>query len=155
MSQSAAVVAMVLASLTLIVATGLLFCYLHVLCRRILREYIDPDRTTQVIGRYRLEFAALQDSLGELGSPVEYLHHISAAKRDFLVLSDLLQHPAQKGRRLSGKVWLLAVYFRVIFLLLTVCYMLRFFEKQTLRTLSLILNHLAFQVAKTSPKMNR
>ncbi len=134
---------MFLASLILILSTGLFFFYLQATCQRILRRKFDQEYFHSIVNANRLEFPSVRKALEAFDAPLDYARLRMMLKCDFLALAYLLKNAANVDQRYSRDERLLILYFRLIFLSLVTRRVLRSQMKPAVLKLTAILQYFA------------
>ena len=134
---------MFLASLILILSTGLLFFYLQVSCQSMLRRQFDQEYFQFIVNANRLEFPSVRKALEEFDEPVDYARTRMMLKCDFLALTYLLKNAANVNQRYSREERLLIFYFRSVFLSLVIRHLIGLREKKAILNLTAILQYFA------------
>ena len=134
---------MILAALILILSTAMFFFYFQVTCQKILRRQFDREYFQSIVNANRLEFPSLRKSLEEFGAPIDYPRLRMMLKCDFLALTYLLKNAANLNQRYSREERLLILYFRWLFLSLSVRRLLKVGEKKAILKLTSILQYFA------------
>ncbi|HMD84890.1 MAG TPA: hypothetical protein VKO18_09335 [Terriglobia bacterium] len=123
---------MFIATLILILVTGLFFFYFQATCRMIMRRQFPHSFWQAIADANRLEFPAVRKALEELGVPVEYPP-----------LTDLVKNAANVNRRYTYEEFLLVLYFRWVYASLVACHWLRLRETPAALELTAILQYFA------------
>ncbi|HUU12585.1 MAG TPA: hypothetical protein VM182_02630 [Terriglobia bacterium] len=139
---------MIVASLILIISTGLFFFYFQVTCQRILRRRFERDYFLSIVNANRLEFPAVRKALEDFDAPVDYPRVRMTLKCDYLALSYLLKNAANVDQRYTREERLLMLYFRVVFFFLGLRHALKLGEKSAIINLTAILQYFANVVGK-------
>jgi len=134
---------MIFAALILILSTALFFFYFQVTCQKILQRQFDREYFQSIVNANRLEFPSLRKSLEEFGAPIDYPRLRMMLKCDFLALTYLLKNAANLNQRYSREERLLILYFRWLFLSLSVRRLLKVGEKKAILKLTSILQYFA------------
>jgi len=134
---------MIVAALILILSTAMFFFYFQVTCQRILRRQFDREYFRSIANANRLEFPSLQESVKVLGAAVDYPRLRMVLKCDFLALTYLLKNAANVSQRYSRDERLLVLYFRYLFLLLSLRRLLRVRENKAILKLTYVLQYFA------------
>jgi hypothetical protein len=134
---------MFMASLVLVISTGLLFFYFQVACQRILRRKFDQEYFLAIVNANRLEFPVVRKALEEYEAPVEYARVCMTLKCDYLALTYLLKNAANVNQRYSREERLLILYFKAVFFSLVARHWLRLREKTAILKLTAILQYFA------------
>ena len=134
---------MFVASLILILSTALFFFYFQATCQKILRRQFEAEYFQVIVKANRLEFPSVQKSLDESDAPLDYQRLRTMLECDFLALVYLLKNAANVHQRYSYEEWLLMVYFRVVFFLLTVRHLLKLKEGAAVLRLTAVLQYFA------------
>jgi hypothetical protein len=135
--------AMVLATLILILSTAMFFFYFQVTCQKILRLQFDKEYFRSIVDANGLEFLGLRRSLEEFDAPVDYPRLRVMLKCDFLALTYLLKNAANVNQRYSKEERLLILYFRWLYLSLEVRRLLKVGEKKAILRLTSVLQYFA------------
>jgi len=134
---------MFLASLILIISTGLFFFYFQVACQKILRRRFEQEYFRAIVNANRLEFPAVRQAAEELEAPVDYARVRMTLKCDYLALTYLLKNAANVNQRYSREERLLILYFRALFFSLVVRHSLKLRETPAIVRLTVILQYFA------------
>ena len=134
---------MISAIIVLVGSLALGLFYLQVICQNILRREFERDYFASIVNANRLEFVFIRRSLEEFDTPVDYAWTRLALKCDYLTLIYLLKNAANVRQAYSREERLLMVYFRGLYLLLSVLHLLRFPEKPAMLKMTAILRHFA------------
>jgi len=134
---------MIFAALILILSTALFFFYFQVTCQKVLQRQFDREYFQSIVNANRLEFPSLRKSLEEFGAPIDYPRLRMMLKCDFLALTYLLKNAANLNQRYSREERLLILYFRWLFLSLSVRRLLKVGEKKAILKLTSILQYFA------------
>ncbi len=134
---------MFLASLILIISTGLFFFYFQVACQKILRRRFEQEYFHAIVNANRLEFPAVRQAAEESGAPVDYARVRMTLKCDYLALTYLLKNAANVNQRYSREERLLILYFRALFFSLVVRHFLKRRETPAVLRLTAILQYFA------------
>ena len=134
---------MIVASLILIVSTGLFLFYLQATCQSILQRQFEQEYFHSIVNANRLEFPSIRKSLQEFGGPMDYARFRMTLKCDFLALTYLLKNAANVNHRYTKEEILLISYFRALYLLMITCHALGFGEKSPIMNLTAILKYFA------------
>jgi len=144
---------MIFATLVLILSTGFFLFYLQIACQKILRREFEQEYYNLIVNANRLEFPSVRKAVEEFGGPLDYPRVRMMLKCDFLALSYLLEHanknlklPRSRGERL------VLSYFRLTFLVLRVCHILKVGEKPAVLKLTEILQYLGNVVGESVSK---
>jgi hypothetical protein len=132
-----------MAALILIFSTALFFFYFQVTCQKILRRQFDREYFQSIVSANRLEFPSLRKDVEEFGAPVDYPRLRMMLKCDFLALTYLLKNAANVNQRFSNEERLLILYFRWMFLSMSVRRLFRLGEKKTILRLTSVLQYFA------------
>jgi len=131
------------AALILILSTAMFFFYFQAVCHKILRRQFDREYFRSIVNANRLEFPSLRKLLEEFGAPVDYPRLCMMLKCDFLALTYLLKNAANVNQRYSYDERLLILYFRWKFFSLVVRRLLGLSEKNSILSLTSILQYFA------------
>lgn len=123
----------------LIIAAALLLFYLQATCERILRQRAHEEFYHAIVNANRLEFPYVRTAIAEYDAPVDYGRFRMQLKCDFLALTYLLKSAVNSSQRLSRDEKRLALYFRVLFFLLSVFHVAGVGEKAFMLKLASIL----------------
>jgi hypothetical protein len=134
---------MFMATLILILSTGLLFFYLQAVCQKILRRRFTQEFFQSIVNANRLEFPSVRKAIEDFGSPLEYPRLKLTLKCDFLALTYLLKNAANVNQRYSYEERLLIVYFKLIFASLVTRHWLKLRETPAALKLTVILEYFA------------
>ena len=134
---------MFLASLILIISTGLFFFYFQVTCQKILGRQFEQEYFQSIVNANRLEFPVIRKSLEEFEGPVDYARVRMTLQCDYLALTYLLKNAANVNQRYSREEQLLIFYFRAVFFSLVVRHVLKLREKPAILRLTAILQYFA------------
>ena len=134
---------MIMAALILILSTALFFFYFQVTCQRILRRQFDREYFQSIVSANRLEFPSLRKDVEEFGAPVDYPRLRMMLKCDFLALTYLLKNAANVNQRFSNEERLLILYFRWLFLSMSLRRLFRLGEKRAVLRLTSVLQYFA------------
>jgi hypothetical protein len=134
---------MVLASLILILSLAMFLFYLQTTCQRILSRKFDQQALQPIVNANRLEFPYVRTAIEEFDTPVDYPWVRMTLKCDFLALTYLLKNAANAKQQYTNEERLLMLYFRALFLVLSVLHVFRFREKAPILGLTSILQHFA------------
>ncbi|MFB3922604.1 MAG: hypothetical protein ACE145_12840 [Terriglobia bacterium] len=134
---------MFLASLILIISTGLFFFYFQVACQKILRRRFEQEYFRSIVNANRLEFPAIRQAAEELAGPVDYARVRMTLKCDYLALTYLLKNAANVNQRYSYEERLLIFYFRLLFFSLVVRHYMKLRETTAIVRLTSILQYFA------------
>ena len=134
---------MFLASLILIISTGLFFFYFQVTCQKILRRQFEQEYFQSIVNANRLEFPVIRKSLEEFEGPVDYARVRMTLQCDYLALTYLLKNAANVNQRYSREELLLILYFKAVFFSLVARHWLRLREKPAILRLTTILQFFA------------
>ena len=134
---------MIIASLILIVSTGLFLFYFQATCQNILRRQFDQEYFQSIVNANRLEFPAVRKALEEYDGPADYARFRMTLKCDFLALSYLLKNAANVKQRYTGEERLLILYFRAVYLFMATRHALRLRENHAILNLAAILQYFA------------
>jgi hypothetical protein len=134
---------MVMATLILLVSTGLFIFYIQVTCQRILRRKFDQEYSQSIVNANRLEFPAVQKALEEFDAPVDYARLRMTLRCDFLALTYLLKNAGNLNQRYSREESLLIVYSRTLFFSLFIRHLLGLKEKPAVMRLAAVLEYFA------------
>lgn len=134
---------MFLASLILIISTGLFCFYLQATCQKILRRKFDQEYFHSIVNANSLEFPSIRKALEEFNAPLDYPRLRLTLKCDFLALTYLLKNAANVNQRYSREEWLLIFYFRAIFFSLVLRHLFKLREKLAVLKLTAILQYFA------------
>ena len=134
---------MIIASLILIVSTGLFLFYFQTTCQRILRRKFEQEYFQSIVNANRLEFPSVRKALEEFDAPVDYSRYRMTLKCDFLALTYLLKHAANAQQRFTREERLLMIYFRVVYFFMVARHALQLREKSTVMDLTAILQYFA------------
>lgn len=130
-------------ALILIISTAMFFFYFQAVCQKILRRQFDREYFRSIVNANRLEFPSLRKLLEAFGTPVDYPRLCMMLKCDFLALTYLLKNAANVNQRYSYEEWLLIIYFRWKFFSLAVCRWLGLNQKNSILSLTSILQYFA------------
>ena len=133
---------MVLACLVLILSTAFVFFYLQTACQKILRQQFEHRYFESIVYANRLEFPAVREGLGTSNVAADYPQLNTMLKCDFLALTFLLKHAANRPSY-SLEERLLILYCRLTFLSLRVRHLLSFRVSPAIVKLTDILQYLA------------
>lgn len=134
---------MILASMILIVSTGLFLFYLQATCQSILRRQFEQEYFQSIVNANRLEFPSVRRALEDYDGPVDYSRFRMTLKCDFLALTYLLKNAANVNHRYTREERLLILYFRAIYLFMVTRHALRLREKHAIMNLTAILQYFA------------
>ncbi len=134
---------MILASLILIISTGLFLFYLQATCQRILRTQFEQEYFRSIVNANRLEFPSVRKALDDFDGPVDYARFRMTLKCDFLALTYLLKNAANAHHRYTWEERLLMAYFRWTYLFMVMGHLLRTGEKNAILNLTSILQYFA------------
>jgi hypothetical protein len=134
---------MFLASLILIISTGLFFFYFQVTCQKILRRQFEQEYFQSIVNANRLEFPVIRKSLEEFEGPVDYSRVRMTLQCDYLALTYLLKNAANLNQRYTREERLLILYFRGLFFSLVLRHALKLCEKPAILRLTAILQYFA------------
>ena len=134
---------MIVAGTILLLSTALFFFYLQATAQRILRRAFDREYFQTIVTANHLEFPTLRKALEEPTVPVDYAQLRMIIRCDSLTLTYLLKHAANQDQRYSREGRLLILYFRLVFVSLTVRHWLRLGEKPAVLGLVAILQYFA------------
>ena len=134
---------MVVATLILIISTGLLFFYFQVTCQKILRRKFDREYSWSIVNANRLEFPAIQKSVLDFNSGVDYARLRMTLRCDYLALTYLLKNAGNIRQRLTREERLLLLYSRGLFFSLFLRHRLRLGEKPAILKLTTVLEYFA------------
>jgi hypothetical protein len=134
---------MFMATLILILSTGLLFFYLQAVCQKILRRQFTQEFFQSIVNANRLEFPSVRKAIEDLGSPLEYPRLTLTLKCDFLALTYLLKNAANVNQRYSYEERLLILYFKLVFASLVTRHWLKLRETPAALKLTVILEYFA------------
>jgi len=134
---------MIIASLILIVSTGLFLFYFQATCQRILRRKFEQEYFQSIVNANRLEFPSVQKALEEFDAPVDYSRYRMTLKCDFLALTYLLKHAANAQQRFTREERLLMIYFRAVYAFMVARHALKLREKSAVMDLTAILQYFA------------
>ncbi len=134
---------MVVATLILIVSTGLLLFYFQTTCQRILRHRFEQEYFRAIVNANRLEFLAIRKAVEEFDAPVEFARVRMTLKCDYFALTYLLKNAANAGQRYSREERLLILYFRLVLFSLMVRHWLRLRETPGILRLTQVLQYFA------------
>jgi hypothetical protein len=139
---------MVLATVILVSSVALCLFYLQVTCQNILKREFEREYFTSIVNANRLEFLFVRRSLEDFDAPVDYAWVRLALKCDYLALTYLLKNAANARHSYSREERLLMLYFRSLFLLLSVLHLLKMRQKSAILSLTSILQHFANVLGK-------
>lgn len=134
---------MFLASLILVISTGLFFFYFQVACQKILRRRFEQEYFQAIVNANRLEFPAIRQAVEELDAPVDYARVRMTLKCDYLALTYLLKNAANVNQQYSREERLLIFYFRALFFSLVVRHYFKRRETPAILRLTAILQYFA------------
>ena len=134
---------MVSAIIILVSSVALCLFYIQVTCQNILRREFECEFFTSIANANRLEFVFIRRSLEEFDAAVDYPWIRLALKCDYLALTYLLKNAANAKQSYSREERLLMLYFRALFLLLSILHLLRFRERAAMLRMVNILQHFA------------
>jgi hypothetical protein len=134
---------MFIASLILILSTGLFFYYLQAASQRVLRRQFAQEYFQSIVHANRLEFPSVRKALGDFGAPVDYPRLMLTLKCDFLALTYLLKNAANVNQRYSYEERLLMLYFKFVLVSLIARHWFRFRETSAALKLTAILEYFA------------
>ncbi len=134
---------MFMATLILILSTGLFFFYLQAVCQKILRRQFTQEFFQSIVNANRLEFPSVRKAIEDFGSPMEYPRLTLTLKCDFLALTYLLKNAANVNQRYSYEERLLIVYFKLVFASLVTRHWLKLRETPAALKLTVILEYFA------------
>jgi hypothetical protein len=134
---------MFLAALILILSTAMLLFYFQTTCQKILRRKFDREYARSIVSANRLEFPAVERSLVEFDSPVDYARLRMTLRCDFLALTYLLKNAGNLRQRYSHEERLLIVYSRSLFFSLFIRHALKLREKPAILKLTAVLEYFA------------
>jgi hypothetical protein len=134
---------MFMATLILILSTGLLFFYLQAVCQKILRRQFTQEFFQSIVNANRLEFPSVRKAIEDFGSPLEYPRLKLTLKCDFLALTYLLKNAANVNQRYSYEERLLILYFKLVFASLVTRHWLKLRETPAALKLTTILEYFA------------
>lgn len=134
---------MFLAALILILSTALFFFYLQATSQRILKRQFGEEYFRAIVNANRLEFLSVRKALEDFAAPVDYARFRVMLKCDFLALTYLLKNAANVNQHYSREEWLLILYFRLVFLWLAACHLLKLSERSVILKLTTILQYFA------------
>ncbi len=134
---------MFMATLILILSTGLFFFYLQAVCQKILRRQFSQEFFQSIVNANRLEFLSVRKAIEDLSSPMDYPRLTLTLKCDFLALTYLLKNAANVNQRYSHEERLLMLYFKVVFISLAVRHWLKLRESSAALKLTTILEYFA------------
>jgi hypothetical protein len=134
---------MISAIIVLVGSLALCLFYLQVICQNILKREFERDYFASIVNANRLEFVYIRSSLVEFDTPVDYAWTRLALRCDYLTLTYLLKNAANARQAYSREERLLMLYFRALFLFLSVLHLLRFPERPAILRLITILQHFA------------
>jgi len=134
---------MFMASLILILSTGLLLFYIQAVCQKILRRQFSQEFFQSIVNANRLEFPSVRKAITDFNSPMEYSRLTLTLKCDFLALTYLLKNAANVNQRYSYEERLLMVYFKLIFTSLVTRHWFKLRETSEALKLTAILEYFA------------
>ena len=134
---------MVVATLILIISTGLLFFYFQVTCQKILRRKFDREYSRSIVNANRLEVPAIQKSVLDFNGSVDYARLRMTLRCDYLALTYLLKNAGNIRQRLTREEKLLLLYSRGLFFSLFLRHRLRLGEKPAILKLTTVLEYFA------------
>jgi hypothetical protein len=134
---------MFMATLILVLSTGLFFFYLQAVCQKILRRQFSQEFFQSIVNANRLEFLSVRKAIEDLSSPMDYPRLTLTLKCDFLALTYLLKNAANVNQRYSHEERLLMLYFKVVFISLAVRHWLKLRENSAALKLTTILEYFA------------
>ena len=134
---------MIFATIVLVTSAALCIFYLQVTCENVLRREFEREFFESIANANRLEFVFIRKALQEFDTPVDYPWVRLALKCDYLALTYLLKNAANRKRSYSRDERLLMVYFRALFLVLTMFHALKISEKSVVLSMTAILEHFA------------
>lgn len=134
---------MFVAALVLILSTAMLLFYFQTACQKILRRKFDKQYSRSIVHANRLEFPAVQKSLVDFDSPVDYARLRMTLRCDFLALTYLLKNAGNLRQRFSREERMLILYSRSLFLSLFLRHLLRLGEKTVILKLTAVLEYFA------------
>ncbi|MGO8787300.1 MAG: hypothetical protein ACLQVL_07950 [Terriglobia bacterium] len=132
-----------MATLILIISTGLLFFYFQAVCQNILRRQFSQEFFQAIVNANRLEFPSVRKAIEDFNSPVEYPRLTLTLRCDFLALTYLLKNAANVNQRYTYEERLLIVYFKLVFATLTARHRLKLRESSAVLKLTAILEYFA------------
>jgi hypothetical protein len=144
---------MILATIILVSSSALCLFYLQVTCHKILKREFAREYFTSIANANRLEFVFVRRSLEEYNAPVDYAWIRLALKCDYLALTYLLKNAANSKQAYSREEWLLMLYFRSLFLLLSFLHVLKLRERPAILKLTAILQHFANRLGERVSKV--
>ena len=134
---------MILATIVLVSSFALCLFYLQVTCQKILQREFEREYFTLIANANRLEFVFVRRSLMEFEAPIDYAWVRLALKCDYLALTYMLKNAANSKHAYSREERLLMLYFKTIFLLLSVLHLLKLRERPAMLKLTTVLEHFA------------
>jgi hypothetical protein len=137
-------------SITVLIILTLLVFYLEAICQRILRRRFGDELFHSVVDA-RLEFPFVRKALEEFDVPLDYKRFRMQLKCDFLALTYLLK----TKQRFSNEERLLLGYFRAVFFVLWIRHKLGLSERDTVLTLTSILEYFANALWVTPMKVDQ
>jgi hypothetical protein len=134
-------------SLTILIGSSAFgLVYLQATCENMLRRAFDTERLRSLANNCRLEFLFVRKEMESADRQMDYGWVRMALKCDYLALTYLLKDASQAGY--SRRERLLMLYFRTLFLGLSVQHVLKLNEKRLVLKLTTILHYFATTVDK-------
>ena len=134
---------MILASVILVISTGLFLFYLQATCQRILRTQFEQEYFRSIVNANRLEFPSVRKALEDFDGPVDYARFRMTLRCDYLALTYLLKNAANAQHRYTWEEHLLMLYFRWTYLFMIAGHVLKLGEKNAIINLTAILQYFA------------
>jgi len=139
---------MVESLIVLIFSAALFFFYWQVTVQRILRRAFAQAYFRTIVAANRLEFPALRKAVLEPGEPVDYARLRMNMICDYQALTYLLKNASNLRQSLTRDERFLVVYFRLLFISLSVRHWLGLKEKPAVLGLAEILQYFANTVGE-------
>ena len=134
---------MIMATLILILSTGMFFFYLQSTCQKILRRKFAQAFWQAITTANGFEFPSIRQALESSGVPMQYPRLMMALRCDFQALTYLAKNAATLNQRHSSEERFLILYFKWASLSLVVRHWLKLREKPAALKMTAILQYFA------------
>jgi hypothetical protein len=134
---------MIMATMILILSTGMFFFYLQSTCQKILRRKFAQAFWQTIATANGFEFPLIRQALESSGAPVQYPGLMKALKCDFQALTYLAKNAANVNQRHSSQERFLMLHFKWSAISLVVRHALKLREQPAALKMTAILQYFA------------
>jgi hypothetical protein len=134
---------MIMATLILILSTGLFFFYIQGVCQKILRRQFAQQFSQMIVNVNGFEYPSVRKALEGFRVPVEYPRLMMTLRCEFQALTYLVKNAANANHRHTYKDRLLIVYFKLVLVSLVTRHWLKLQETPAALKLMAILEYFA------------